>query len=107
MRLRTFLAVSNLARKAISTANRDPEDIAEVLTLINPIAHEQCGQFFADRIGGPVNEGFSVKGRGYDAEPLPGYPTCWIWFPNGYRIKVGLDSKCSDILGEDRSHMPV
>ena len=106
MRLSSVFAGINLARKAIATLNRSPEDIPEVLALVNDVTAKTCnGALFCDRVGGTINQGFSVKGRGYDAEPLPGYPTCWIWCPNGYRFKVALDAKHRNVLGEDRTHM--
>ena len=106
MRLSSIFAGINLARKVVSTLNRSPEDIPEVLTMVNDVAARQCnGALFCDRLGGEMNPGFSVKGRGYDAEPLPSYPTCWIWCPNGYRFKVALAAEHRDVLGEDRTHM--
>ena len=106
MRLGSILAGINLARKAISTANRNPQDIRSVLALVNRVVAQKCnGALFADRVGGEVSVGFQIRGRGYDALPAPGYPTCWIWCPNGYRFKVGLDEAVKDILGEDLSHM--
>ncbi|MEO1390236.1 MAG: hypothetical protein AAFV85_23125 [Cyanobacteria bacterium J06634_6] len=106
MRLSTVFAGINLARKVVTTLNRDPQDIPEVLQLVNSHAARKCnGALFCDRVGGIISAGFQVKGRGYDAEPLPGFPTCWIWCPNGYRFKVALDSEHRDILDEDTGHM--
>lgn len=102
MRLGSVFSAINLARKAIATANRNPQDIPEVLRLVNRTAQDKCGKpFWA--LG--IQPGFEVRGRGYDALPAPGYPTCWIWCPNGYRFKIGLDAGALDILGEDVSHM--
>lgn len=106
MRLSTLLAGLNLARKAISTATVEPQDISEVLTLVNEHAAKKSnGALFCDRVGGEISKGFQVKGRGYDALPAPGYPTAWIWCPNGYRFKVGIDSAVKNILDRDLSHM--
>ena len=108
MRLSSIFAGINLARKVIATANRNPQDIPEVLRLVNDVVARNCnGALFCDRVGGEISAGFQIKGRGYDANPLPGFPTCWIWCPNGYRFKVGLDAIVTSILDEDRTHMLI
>ena len=105
MRLSSIFAAINLAGKVIATATRDPQDIPDVLAMVNTHAEQQCGKKFYDRLTNRVNPGFEIKGRGYDADPLPGFPTCWIWCPNNYRFKVALDANHRDILARDSSHM--
>ena len=106
MRLSSVFAGINLTRKVFATLNRSPQDIPEVLAMVNAVVAKKCnGALFCDRVGGEISQGFEVRGRGYDAEPLPGCPTCWIWCPNGYRFKVALDAGHRDMLGEDVTHM--
>lgn len=106
MRFSSIFAGINLARKAITTATCNPQDIPEVLSLVNAhVAVKVNGTLFCDRVGGEISKGFAIKGRGYDAVPVPGYPTCWIWCPNGYRFKVGIDASVASVLSEDVSHM--
>ena len=104
MRFTTILAGLNLARKAFTTATVSPFDLPKTLEMINAHALKKCGQAFSTSMG-DIADGFRVAGRGYDALPLPGYPTCWIWCPNGYRFKVALNEEQRDILAEDFQEM--
>ena len=104
MKLGAGLAGLNLARKAIATATVTPFDLPKTLEMINTHAVKKCGQAFSTGMG-DIAPGFTLAGRGYDALPVPGYPTCWIWCPNGYRFKVALNEERRDILAEDFQKM--
>lgn len=108
MSLTAWAGFAGVALKLIS-APKDPEDIPQVLELVNAVAHQRASRDFADPMTKKISDGFSVEGRGWDARLdgmfRPGYRTAWVVFPDGYRVKVGLHPAVDSLLDEDRSRV--
>ncbi|EKU98047.1 hypothetical protein Lepto7375DRAFT_7306 [Leptolyngbya sp. PCC 7375] len=103
IRFRTVTGVARLAGRVIETATIEPQDIPEVLSLVNAHTVSTVGRLFCDHLNGEPNKGFAITDRGYDLSVRikPGYPTVFIEMPSGVTIKVGCHKDVDAILDTD------
>ena len=103
IRLRTLIGVTRLAGRVVRSATVEPQDISEVLDLVNAHTLVTVEKPFCDHLNGEPNEGFEIVDRGYDLSLRikPGYPTVFIKMPNGKSIKVGCHEEVDAILDTD------
>lgn len=103
IRIRTLLGTARLISRAVEAASIEPQDISEVLDLVNAHALVTVEKPFCDHLNGDPNPGFEIVDRGYDLSLRikPGYPTVFIKMPNGTSIKVGCHKDVDAILDTD------
>ena len=103
IRLRTLFASAQLANRVVQTITVEPQDILEVLSLVNAHTLATVEKPFCDHLNGEPNPGFEIVDRGYDLSLRikPGYPTVFIKMPNGKSIKVGCHKEVDAILDTD------